>query len=62
MRPVFCGNGSFEWTYKGFVEALKPFFSEDGGNKKPLEVTTYKALLDSIEYCFQDGKFGYFKL
>ena len=57
MRPVFCRTGSFEWTYENFVDALKPQFSQDGGNKKPLEVTTYKALLDFIEFCFNAGKF-----
>lgn len=47
----------FEWAYKGFIKALNPKFSEDGGNKKLLEVTSYKAFLDFIEYCFQAGKF-----
>ena len=57
MRPVFCRNGSFVWNYTDFVKSLKPQFSEAGGNKKPLEVTTYKALLDVVEYCFNAGKF-----
>ena len=57
MRPVFVGDDSFVWKYDDLLKTLKPQFSEEGGNKKPLEVTTYKALLDIIEYCFYAGEF-----
>ena len=46
----------FQWDYHGFVSSLKPTFSVEGGNRKSFEVTTYKAFLDFIEYCFNDGK------
>ena len=56
MRPVFCHGNQFEWHYEEFVNSLQPVFSEEGSSKRMLEVTTYKALLDVIEYCFNDGK------
>ena len=54
FRPVFTKIGTFTWHYDTFVRSLKPKFSEEGGNKKTQEVTTYKALLDVMEYCFDD--------
>ena len=55
FRPVFTKIGTFTWHYDIFVRSLKPKFSEEGGNRKTQEVTTYRALLDIMEYCFNDG-------
>ena len=55
FRLVFTKIGTFTWHYDTFVRSLKSKFSEEGGNKKTQEVTTYKALLDVIEYCFNDS-------
>ena len=52
LRPVFTKIGTFTWHYDTFVQSLKPKFREEGVNKKTVEVTTYKAFLDVIEYCF----------
>ena len=62
MRPVFCRDDSFIWQHDDFVNSLRPAFSESGGNKKSAEIVTYKALLDVIEYCFNDGKILLFVL
>lgn len=58
MRPVFTKTESFVWKYDDFISSLRPKFSEDGSNRKSSEVTTYKALLDVAEYCFNAGKFS----
>ena len=55
LRPVFTKIGTFTWHYDTFVRSLKPKFSEEGGNKKTQEVTTYKPLLNVIECCFNDS-------
>ena len=57
LRPVFTKIGTFTWHYDTFVQSLKPKYSEDGSNKKTLEVTTYKAFLDVVEYSFNAGSY-----
>ena len=55
LWPVFAKIGIFTCYFDTFVRPLKPKFSEEGGNRRTQEVTTYKALLDVIDYCLNDG-------
>ena len=57
LWPVFAKIGIFTCYYDTFVRPLKPKFSEEGGNRKIQEVTTYKALLDVIDYSLNDGMY-----
>ena len=57
FNKLFCFSNIFEWVYQSFTQALKPLYSEDGTNKKRLEITTYKLLIDFLEVCNFDGMF-----
>ena len=54
FRPVYKG-WNFHLALRYLVRSLKPKFSEEDGNRRTQEVTTYKELLDVIEHCFNDG-------
>jgi len=60
MKLVFCHNENFKWKYDEFISIMDPNFSPDGSNKKVIEISTYKAFIDVIDYCFNDGMFGLF--
>ncbi len=62
FEHVFCISKEFQWKLDCFVSYLRPEFSEIGSNKRTLELGTYKALLDFVEECFEDGKYSIFHL
>ena len=49
MRPVLTEIESFTCLYDGFAQSLKSKYSKDGSNVKSSEVTTFKALLDTVD-------------
>ena len=59
FKPLFCPSSIFVWDYQTISECLCAQFSEAGSNKKEIEVSVYKILMDFIECCFMDGKIIY---
>lgn len=60
FEHVFCISKDFQWKLDSFVSCLRPQFGELGSNKRTSEVATYKAFLDFVEECFEDGKYSIF--
>ena len=45
-----------------FRQLIKPIFSENGSNKRNVEVCVYKYFIDMLEYIFMDGEIQLFWL
>ena len=56
FAPVFCISDMFLWDHETFLSVIHAEFSEEGSNKRRIEITIHKLFLDFVEQCFKDGE------
>ena len=55
FRVVFCPNKWLDWTFEKLEELFVPVYSTDGSSSKVLEINSFKALIDAVEICYEEG-------
>ena len=52
---AFCPNDELNWTFDKVEELLVPIYSNAGSSKKAQEINTFKALVECLESCYEEG-------
>ena len=56
FKFIFCDSPLLRWSYQGFMDCLTVNWSDNGSNRKVMELKTYKCFIDMCECSFFSGK------